>query len=100
MATATKTTRLEARVTPSVLASVKRAAELQGRSVSAFVTAAAEEMARKTIDEAHTIRLSLDDQQRFAALLLDPPPVSEGLRRAKEAHSRLTGNSTNAAIPD
>ena len=57
-------------------------------------------MARKTIDEAHTIRLSLDDQRRFADLLINPPAMPEAMLRAKEAHAQLIGNSTNAAIPD
>ena len=39
----TRSTRLEARIAPDALAAVKRAAEIQGRSVSDFVVAAAQE---------------------------------------------------------
>jgi uncharacterized protein (DUF1778 family) len=84
-----RTARIEARIAPGALAVVKRAAELQGRSVSDFVVAAAQEAARKTIEEVHLIRLSLADQERFAALLLDPPPPAPALARAREAHDRL-----------
>jgi uncharacterized protein (DUF1778 family) len=44
----TKSTRLEARLSPETLAVVKRAAEIEGRSVSDFVVAAARQAAQRT----------------------------------------------------
>ena len=84
-----RTSRIEARISPDALSMVKRAAALQGRSVSDFVVAAAQEAANKAIEEAHIIRLSADDQHRFADLLLNPPEPASALKRAKDAHSRL-----------
>jgi len=52
------------------------------------------------IEETHLIRLSVDDQSRFAELLLDPPALSSAMERAREAHSRLIRNSTAAPISD
>ena len=46
-----RTTRIEARITPDALAVLKQAAEIEGRSVSDFVTSAAQAAARRTIDE-------------------------------------------------
>jgi uncharacterized protein (DUF1778 family) len=92
-----RTARLEARIVPQVLAIVKHAAELQGRSLSDFVVAAAEEMAHRTIAEAHMIHLSISDQHRFAELMLDPPPLSPAMERAREAHTRLIRNSSEAS---
>jgi uncharacterized protein (DUF1778 family) len=86
---ATRTSRLEARLSPDVLAVVKRAAELQGRSVSDFVVAAAEEAARRTIEETTLIRLSLEDQTGFVELLLNPPVPTAAMKRAKAAHAKL-----------
>ena len=60
-----RTTRIEARITPDALAVVKRAAELEGRSISDFVVAAAQEAAHRTIEETHLIRLSVEDQRHF-----------------------------------
>ncbi|MGO8673488.1 MAG: DUF1778 domain-containing protein [Capsulimonadaceae bacterium] len=94
-----RTARLEARIAPNSLAIVKHAAELQGRSVSDFVVAAAEEAARRTIEETHIIQLSMDDQRRFAELLIDPPALSPAMERAREAHTRLIRKSTNARVP-
>ncbi len=87
----TRTARLEARIAPEVLTLVKRAAELQGRSVSDFVVAAAREAAHRTIEETSLIRLTADDQQRFVDLLLNPPGATPALDRAKDAHTELFG---------
>jgi uncharacterized protein (DUF1778 family) len=84
-----RTARLEARITPDALAVVRRAAELQGRSVSDFVVAAAQEAANRTIEATQIIRLSLEDQRAFAAAMLNPPAPAPALIRAAEAHSRL-----------
>ncbi len=86
---ASRSARIEARIAPDALLIVKRAAELQGRSISDFVVAAAQEIAHRTIDEAQVIRLSVEDQQRFVGLLLNPPAVAPALKRAKRAHARL-----------
>lgn len=86
-----RSARLEARINPDTLAVVRRAAELQGRSVSDFVVAAVEEAARRTIEDIHILRLSVEDQRAFMDMLLDPPPPSPALRRAKEHHERLIG---------
>jgi len=88
-----KTARIEARIAPDALAIVKRAAELQGRSISDFVVAAAQEAASRAIEDAQIIRLSLEDQRAFAAAILNPPPPSAALERAAAAHRTLIGNA-------
>ena len=85
----TRTARVEARIAPDALAVVRRAAELQGRSISDFLVAAALKDAHQTIEDAQIIRLSVDDQQRFADLLLDPPPLAPAMQRALKARKRL-----------
>ena len=89
-----RSARLEARITPDALAMVKHAAELQGRSVSDFVVAAAQGAAKRAIEESHIIRLAAEDQRRFVDLLLDPPALSPAMERAREAHGRLASGMT------
>lgn len=89
----TRTARIEARIAPDALAIVKRAAEIQGRSVSDFVVAAAEEAANRTIETAHIIRLSVEDQRRFVEAILNPPAPNKALRRAAKAHKALVASS-------
>lgn len=84
-----RTSRLEARIDPGVLSLVKRAAELQGRSVSDFVVTAAQEAAYKAIEDSGIIRLSAEDQARFVDLLMNPSPPAPALLRAKDAHGKL-----------
>ena len=85
----TRTARIEARIAPEALAIVKRAAKLQGRSVSDFVVAAVQDAAQRTIAETHIIRLAVEDQRRFADMLLNPPPLAPAMERAREIHKRL-----------
>jgi uncharacterized protein (DUF1778 family) len=85
----TRSTRLEARLPPETLALVKRAAEIEGRSVSDFVVAAACQAARRTIDETHVLHLALADQRALAEALGTPPKPKPALRRARTAHRRL-----------
>lgn len=84
-----RTARLEARIAPEALAVVKRAAEIQGRSVSDFVVAAAQEAAHRTIEETQIIRLSVEDQRAFAEAILNPPEPTPALKRAAARYRQL-----------
>jgi uncharacterized protein (DUF1778 family) len=90
----TRTSRVEARIAPDSLAIVRRAAELQGRSISDFLVAAALKDARQTIEDAQIIRLSVDDQHRFAEMLSSPPPLVPAMKRALKARKRLIADAT------
>ena len=80
-----RTARLEARIAPEALAVVRRAAEIQGRSVSDFVVAAAQEAAQKTVSEVEVIRLSREAQEQFVKLLTKPPKLNPALKKAFHA---------------
>jgi uncharacterized protein (DUF1778 family) len=86
-----RTARIEARITPDTLALVRRAAELQGCSLSDFLVTAAQNAAYKTIEETNIIRLSAEDQIRFVELLLNPPAPSPAILRAFEHNRELFG---------
>jgi uncharacterized protein (DUF1778 family) len=87
----TKSKRIEARVKLDTLVLVQRSAELQGSAVSEFVVSAAEKQARRALEEASTIRLSVEDQRRFVELLLNPPDPTPSLARARAGHEALIG---------
>jgi uncharacterized protein (DUF1778 family) len=86
-----RTARLEARIAPEALAVVRRAAEIQGRSISDFVVAAAQEAATRTITETEIIRLSIEGQRELAALLLHPPAPGKALKKAFRRRRELLG---------
>ncbi len=85
-----KTARLEARITPDLQALLKRAAEMEGRSVTDFVVSAAQAAAERRIEQSQVIRLSLEDQRDFAEAILNPPEPALALRRAFKRHRELT----------
>lgn len=84
-----KTARLEARITPDLQALLKRAAELEGRSVSDFVVSAVQEAAERRVEQAQVIRLSLEDQRAFVEAILDPPEPTPALLRSFRRHRDL-----------
>ncbi len=87
--TAAKSARLDTRITPELQGELRLVAEMQGRSVSDYVTAALQSAVRRDIAEMTAIRLSRAASEAFAAALLDPPPPAEALRRAFAHRRRL-----------
>jgi uncharacterized protein (DUF1778 family) len=83
------TARLEARISAELHATLKRAAELQDRTLTDFVIAAAQEAAQRAIEQAGVIRLSIADQERFARALLLPPKPKPALARAFARRRKL-----------
>ena len=89
--TTSSTSRLEARLPVDVHAMLKRAAEIEGRSLTDFVVAAASAAARKTIEDTEMIKLSIEDQERFAQAMINPPPLTPAMKRAIARHRSLFG---------
>jgi uncharacterized protein (DUF1778 family) len=72
-------------------ASLRRAAEIEGRTRTDFVVAAASAAARKTIEDAEVIKVSVEDQQRFTEALINPQTLAPALQRVMQRHRRLFG---------
>ena len=89
MPTALSTARLEARISTDLHALLKRAAEIQGRTLTDFVVSAVQEAAQRAIEQADFIRLTLADQECFAAALLSPPKPVPALKRAFARRRKL-----------
>jgi uncharacterized protein (DUF1778 family) len=70
---------------------LKRAAEIEGRSLTDFVVSAARDAASRTIEQTEILRVSADDQRRIAEALFNPPAPSPALRRAYRRHRELFG---------
>lgn len=84
-----RTHRIEARIAPKALDLIKRAAEARGSSLSDFVVAAARDAAARELERQNLIRLSVQEQRRFVAVLLSPPKPNKALKRAAAAHKKL-----------
>lgn len=89
MTIAVATARLEARIPASLHVLLKRAAEVQGRTLTDFVITAVQEAANQAIQQADVIRLSLADQVCFAQALIAPaaepaPALARAFKRRKQ----------------
>lgn len=83
--------RLEARISHELHLTVKRAAEIQGRTVTDFVIHALHVASAQAIQQAGDIRLSVADQEAFANALITPPKPNAALKRAfAKASKRLS----------
>ncbi|WP_323032217.1 DUF1778 domain-containing protein [Brachymonas denitrificans] len=89
MPAAIATARLEARISTDLHSMLKRAAELQGRTMTDFVVTAVQEAAQRAIEQSEVVRLSLADQECFAQALLTPPTPTSALERAFDRRSKL-----------
>ena len=73
------------------MARLKRAAEIQGRTLTDFVVVAADEAACRTIQETEIIRFSIEGQRQIAAAILKPPAPAAALLRAAKRYRQLFG---------
>lgn len=89
MSTTIATARLEARISTDLHAMLKRAAEIEGRTMTDFVVAAVQKAAQQAIEQADVIRLTLADQECFAQALLSPAKPAPALKRAFARRRRL-----------
>jgi uncharacterized protein (DUF1778 family) len=85
------TARLEARLPNKVHALLKRAAEIEGRSLTDFVVSAARAAAYRTIEETEIVRLSVEDQRQITEALLNPPEPTSALKKAFRRRRELLG---------
>lgn len=84
-----ETARLEARIPVQVYDTMQRAARLRGMTLTGYLLATAGEDARRVVEEAEIMRLSREDQIRFAEALINPPKANDRLVRAAKRHTDL-----------
>lgn len=89
MATTSPTARLEARISTDLHSMLKRAAELQGRTMTDFIVSAVQDAAQRAIEQSEIVRLSVADQACFAQALLSPPKPAPALKRAFARRDKL-----------
>jgi len=83
--------RLEARVSKEQKDLFVRAAELQGRSLTDFLVASAQEVAIETVRAHEALRLSERDRRAFVSALLAPATPAKTLEQAAKRYRERTG---------
>lgn len=81
--------RLEARISHDLHVTVKRAAEIQGRTMTDFVIHALQMAASEAIEQADQVRLSIVDQEAFADALIAPAKPNAALKHAFAKANKL-----------
>ena len=87
--TISPTARLEARLPVAAYAMLKRAAEIQGRTITDFVVTASCDAAKETIETTEIIRLPVEDQRLFAESIINPPEPNHALIQAAVKYHEL-----------
>jgi uncharacterized protein (DUF1778 family) len=84
--TASKTARIETRVSLEQKELIERAAAYLGRSVSDFVIANVELAAKQVIDEYERVHLDREQSRALVDALLSPPHPNKRLQEAAKRH--------------
>ena len=100
MATTSPTARLEARIPLDLHVLLRRAAELEGRTITDFVIQAVQQAAQTTVERTSVIRLSLADQDAFANAILNPPPYGPCLGSGLRAPAQTPGAYLIERLPN
>jgi len=87
---APKTERVEARVSSSEKELLATAARLEGRSLTDFVVSSAHEAAVRTLQEYHSIELTLRDRQHFFREVLEDRQPGDRMREKAEIYREYT----------
>jgi uncharacterized protein (DUF1778 family) len=85
-----KKERLDVRLPQAAKNQIEKAAELQGRSVSDFVVAAALSQATQVIEQQMVLKLCLEDSLALAeAFINEPKPNLKAIEAAKRYRARM-----------
>ena len=85
---ASKTARIETRVSLQQKELIERAAAYLGRSVSEFVIANVESAAKQVVEEYERLRLDREQSRTLVEALLSPKPPNKRLRDAAAKHRK------------
>lgn len=80
--------RFEARISAQTKTFLKKAADLQGLSLSNFVIAAAQAKAYEIIEQYQTLQLDLAASEAFTEALLNPPQPNLALKVAAQRYQQ------------
>ena len=85
-----KKERIDLRIPAAIKSQIEKAAELQGRSVSDFVVAAALTQASNVIEQQMVLKLCLEDSLLLAETFInEPEPNKKAIEAAKRYRDRM-----------
>ena len=80
--------RINLRLSKTAKQRIEQAAQIEGKTVNAFILSSALENAEKAVRRHETVALAREDATRFFEALSDPSPPNDRLRVALTEHIR------------
>ena len=80
--------RINLRLSKTAKQRIEQAAQIEGKTVNAFILSSALENAEKAARRHETVALAREDATRFFEVLSDPPPLNDRLRVALAEYIR------------
>lgn len=88
---ASRSERLEARISKAQKTLFLKAARMQGRSLTDFMIASVQEAAERALNVHHLLTLSERDRKTFVTAILKPAAPGKALRQAVKRYKARTG---------
>jgi len=83
------TSRLETRVSSETKALFQKAADIQGVTLTDFVTTSVYAEATRVIEQHQTLKLSIEDSEALVEALLNPPEPNNALKTAFSTYEQV-----------
>jgi uncharacterized protein (DUF1778 family) len=84
--------RIEARVSIEAKALIQKAVDIEGGTLTDFISKSAQAAAQNVIESHQTLKLGMEDSRAFVDAILNPKEPNEALKNAMRRHKQELGN--------
>jgi uncharacterized protein (DUF1778 family) len=84
--------RIEARVSVEAKALIQKAVDIEGGTLTDFISKSAQVAAQNVIESHQTLKLGIEDSKAFVDAILNPKEPNEALKKAMRRHKQELGN--------
>jgi uncharacterized protein (DUF1778 family) len=84
--------RIEARISVEAKALIQRAVDIEGTTLTDFISKSAQAAAQNVIETSQTLKLGIEDSKAFVEAILNPAEPNEALKKAAARYKKEFGN--------
>jgi uncharacterized protein (DUF1778 family) len=84
--------RIEARISVEAKALIQRAVDIEGTTLTDFISKSAQAAAQNVIETNQTLKLGIEDSKAFVEAILNPAEPNEVLKKAAARYKKEFGN--------
>ena len=85
----TTTARIEARISAEAKALIQKAVDIEGGTLTDFVSKSAQAAAQNVIETHQTLKLGIEDSKAFVDAILNPKEPNEALKAAVKRYKEI-----------